>query len=84
MGDYARIFCLFSKGNYKTELEKKGFDNLTSKEQGEKKAVGETAEQVEPRAKEKEDIPSCEHHDQREKLSHTEPKKNQKDGKPSI
>ncbi|XP_027860619.1 retinal-specific phospholipid-transporting ATPase ABCA4a isoform X1 [Xiphophorus couchianus] len=71
-----------ASGNYKTELEKKGFDNLTNKEQGEKKAVGETAEQVEPQAKEKEDIPSCEHHDQREKLSHTEPKKNQKDEEP--
>ncbi|XP_027860620.1 retinal-specific phospholipid-transporting ATPase ABCA4a isoform X2 [Xiphophorus couchianus] len=62
-----------ASGNYKTELEKKGFDNLTNKEQGEKKAVGETAEQVEPQAKEKEDIPSCEHHDQQEPFFEAEP-----------
>lgn len=64
------------------ELEKKSFDNLTNKEQGDKKAGEEKADQVQPIAKEEEDIPSCEHHDQRDKLSQTEPERIQKDGKP--
>ncbi|KAM4718470.1 retinal-specific phospholipid-transporting ATPase ABCA4a isoform 3-T3 [Anableps anableps] len=68
-----------ASGNYKMELEKKGFDHLTNKEQGNKKGGDENSDQVQSQVKEKEDIPSCEHHDQREKFSQTEPEKNQKD-----
>ncbi|MED6237895.1 Retinal-specific ATP-binding cassette transporter [Ataeniobius toweri] len=72
-----------ASGNYKLELKKKGFDNLTNKEQGNKKAGEEIADQVEPQAKEKEGMPSCEHYDQRETFGQTEPEKNQqKDEEP--
>ncbi|XP_047205481.1 retinal-specific phospholipid-transporting ATPase ABCA4a isoform X2 [Girardinichthys multiradiatus] len=72
-----------ASGNYKLELKKKGFDNLTNKEQGNKKAGEEIADQVEPQAMEKEGMPSCEHYDQRETFGQTEPEKNQqKDEEP--
>ncbi|XP_015230454.1 PREDICTED: retinal-specific ATP-binding cassette transporter-like [Cyprinodon variegatus] len=68
-----------ASGNYKTELEKKGFDNLTNKEQGDKKAGEEIGDQVQLQANEKEDIPSCEHYDQRENLGQTEPEKKEEE-----
>ncbi|KAK5624032.1 hypothetical protein CRENBAI_019908 [Crenichthys baileyi] len=72
-----------ASGNYKLDLKKKGFDNLTNKEQENKKAGEEIADQVEPQAKEKDDMPSCEHYDQRETFGQTEPEKNQqKDEEP--
>lgn len=52
---------MFLKGNDRMELEKKGFDNLVNKEQGELQKKTEQEDQVQP--KPKEETPSCEHHD---------------------
>ncbi|XP_041823569.1 retinal-specific phospholipid-transporting ATPase ABCA4-like [Melanotaenia boesemani] len=67
-----------ASGTDRLELDKKGFDSLANKEQGEqqKKAVEENQEQE----KTIEDIPSCEHQDQREMLgkeNQAEPEENQ-------
>lgn len=67
------------------ELDKKGFDNLANKEQGEqtKEEDGIHDQENSPeKTKGKEDPLSCEHHDQRERLGkENKPEKNQeKDG----
>lgn len=67
------------------ELDKKGFDNLANKEQGEqtKEEDGIHDQENSPeKTKGIEDPPSCQHHDQRERLGkENEPEKNQeKDG----
>lgn len=63
------------------ELDKKGFDNLANKEQGEqtKEEDGIHDQENSPeKTKGIEDPPSCEHHDQRERLGkENEPEKNQ-------
>lgn len=52
-------------------MEKKGFDNLANKEQGEQQRREEEQNQGEENNQERlrtPEVPSCEHHDQREKL----------------
>ncbi|XP_035980943.1 retinal-specific phospholipid-transporting ATPase ABCA4 isoform X2 [Fundulus heteroclitus] len=66
-----------ASGNYKMEQDNKGFDNLTNKEQGDKKAGEEMADGVQPQTQEEQEIPSCEHHDLRETSGQTAPEKNQ-------
>lgn len=67
------------------DCDKKGFDNLANKEQGEQQKKGEEEEnQDQEKPKPVEDTPSCEHQDQRERLgsqNQAEGEKNQeKDG----
>ncbi|XP_028288502.1 retinal-specific phospholipid-transporting ATPase ABCA4a [Parambassis ranga] len=58
-----------ASGNNKMECDKKGFDNLANKEQGEQLKKGEEEEnQDQEKPKPVEDTPSCEHQDQRERL----------------
>ncbi|XP_005744934.1 retinal-specific phospholipid-transporting ATPase ABCA4a isoform X1 [Pundamilia nyererei] len=76
-----------ASGNTRMELDKKGFDNLANKEQGEqtKEEDGIHDQENSPeKTKGKEDPPSCEHHDQRERLGkENKPEKNQeKDEQP--
>lgn len=74
-------FVIFLKGNNKLELDKKGFDNLANKEQGEQQKKDEEENQEKPKSLE--ETTSCEHQDQRQRLGkETQAKENQdKDGR---
>ncbi|KAE8280049.1 Retinal-specific ATP-binding cassette transporter [Larimichthys crocea] len=52
----------------KLDLDKKGFDNLTNKEQGEQQKKEEEEDQDQGKPKTVEEMTSCEHQDQRERL----------------
>lgn len=56
------------KGQNKLDLDKKGFDNLTNKEQGEQQKKEEEENQDQGKPKTVEEMTSCEHQDQRERL----------------
>ncbi|XP_047424587.1 retinal-specific phospholipid-transporting ATPase ABCA4a isoform X2 [Mugil cephalus] len=57
-----------ASGNNKMELDKKGFDNLANKDQGEQQQKEEEETQEEEKAQTMEEPPSCEHQDRRERL----------------
>ncbi|XP_051267127.1 retinal-specific phospholipid-transporting ATPase ABCA4a isoform X3 [Dicentrarchus labrax] len=69
-----------------SDLDKKGFDNLANKEQGEQQNKEEEENQDQEKPKTLDETASCEHHDQRERLekgSQDEAEENQeKDGQP--
>ncbi|XP_035808253.2 retinal-specific phospholipid-transporting ATPase ABCA4a isoform X2 [Amphiprion ocellaris] len=68
----------------KTELDSKAFDNLANKEQGEQQKKEEEDNNDQDKPKTVENNPSCEHHEQRERLGkEDEAEKNQeKDAQP--
>lgn len=74
MYDIVSSFFFFSKDN--KGLDKKGFDNLANKEQGEQQKKHEEDIQNEEGNQEKpktlEEPASCEHQDQRERLGNEE------------
>ena len=74
----------FPKGNDKMESDRKGFDNLANKEQGEQQKKAEEENVDKEQAGAKEDVPSCQHQDRRDLLgkeNQAESEKNkEKDG----
>lgn len=70
-------FCFSLKG----EPDKKGFDNLANKEEQQKKEpVENQGEENQEKAKAVEDMASCEHQDQRERLAKEKQAENSPDG----
>ncbi|XP_033494779.1 retinal-specific phospholipid-transporting ATPase ABCA4a isoform X1 [Epinephelus lanceolatus] len=75
-----------ASGNDRLGLDKKGFDNLANKEQGEQQKQEEEENQDQEKAKTLEETGSCEHQDQRERMekeNQAESEDNQdRDGQP--